>query len=115
MSGVLETILMIVLIMLAASAVYAVWAAVGTMRSVSTLADDLDDQLIPFIAHAESTLDAIDREVDRVDGIVAQIEEVSDTVSATTRAANEAVRKPLIKLAGVGGGVRGLLSALRRR
>ena len=46
MSGVLETILMIVLIMLAASAVYAVWAAVGTMRSVSTLADDLDDQLI---------------------------------------------------------------------
>ena len=63
----------------------------------------------------DCTLDNVDREMERVDGIVTRFEDVSDTVTATTRVASEVVRAPLLKMASVGGGLRSLLAGVRRR
>jgi hypothetical protein len=111
----LDIVLKVVLIALAASAAYGVWVAVGTLRSVRELADDVDERLVPLIERATETLDSVDREMARVDGIVTRFEDVSDTVSATTRVASRAVRAPLVRLAGVSGGLKALFTGLRRR
>lgn len=115
MSDALSLVLLVVLIALAGSVTYAVWVAVATMRSTRELVGHLDESLPALIEQASATLDTVDREMGRVDGIVSRFEDVSDTVSATTRAATEAVRVPLVKLAGVSGGVKALFGAMRRR
>jgi ElaB/YqjD/DUF883 family membrane-anchored ribosome-binding protein len=80
---------------------------------VKTLADDMDERLVPLADEARTTLDAVRSEIERVDGIVTQVEQASDRVTATAKVAEEVVREPLVRLAGLGGGVRGLLGALR--
>ena len=115
MSETLDIVLTIVLVILASAAVYAVIVAISTLRSMKVLVDDLDEQLIPLLDRASDTLEAVNREVERVDGIVTQFEGVSDTVSATTRAASEAVRGPLSRVVGIRGGVRTFFATLLKR
>jgi hypothetical protein len=111
----LDTILAATALVLAASALLAVWYGFALMRDVRRLVASLEERLPPLIEHAEDTLASVDREIERVDGIVSQVEEVSETVTSTTRVAGEVVRKPLVTLAGIGGGLRGVLSSRKRR
>jgi uncharacterized protein YoxC len=75
----------------------------------------MDERLPELVERATETLDDIDREMKRVDGIVTRFEDVSDTVSTTTRVASEVVKTPLVKLAGVSGGLRALFGGIRRK
>ena len=114
MPEVLDTLLAIALLGLAGSAIYAIWIAVGTMKSTRVLVERLDERLPTLIDRATGTLDTVDREMERVDGIVTRFEDVSETVSTTTRVAGEVVRAPIAKLAGVGGGLRAIFGSRRR-
>ena len=65
------------------------WALVRlglASRSIQSLADDLEERLIPLADKTDVTVDAINAELLRVDMILTQIEEVSDRVSSASNA-----------------------------
>ena len=104
-----------VLIALCGTAIWALVIVVRTARSAGKLADDLDAKLVPLIDKANVTLDALNMEIERVDGIVTQLEEVSDKVSSTTRAASDLVSVPAAAVAGLGERARRVASILLGR
>jgi hypothetical protein len=113
--GVLQIVLYVMLIALSGTAIWALVVVVGTARSTRRLVEMLDCKVPPLIDHANSTLDAVNVEMARVDEIVTQLEEVSDKVSSTTRAASEIVNAPVAAVAGLGDGLRRFFSALTGR
>lgn len=112
---VLRIVLYVALIALCATAVWALVVLVGTARSTRRLVERLDDKLPPLIDRANETLDSVNAEMVRVDDIVSQLEQVSDRVSSTTRAASEIVGAPAAAVAGLGNGLRRFFSVLSGR
>ncbi len=97
---------------------FAIWCVrelVATARSVRTLSDDLQKTLPPLIERAESTLDSVDLELKRINGVVSQIEEVSDRVTSTTRAAQGLVDAPVAAMTGLAEGALTFLRTLFRK
>lgn len=109
---VLVTVLYAALIVLAGTAIWALVIVVRAARSTQRLADHLDATLIPLIAKADLTVDALNSELERVDGIVTQLEEVSENVSSTTRVASEIVNAPMDAVVGIADRARRVLSIL---
>ncbi|MDO8915460.1 MAG: hypothetical protein Q7W16_05190 [Coriobacteriia bacterium] len=112
---VLEAGLYVVLIALCATGIWALTVVARTARSAARLFEDLDAKLPPLIDKASTTLDEINVEVVRVDGLVTQLEEVSDRVTSTTRAASEIVGAPAAAVAGLGDRARRFFSILTGR
>lgn len=110
---ILDMVLTVVLIVLAGVGVYGVFALVATLRSARTLLDDLDGSVPPLVRDAGLTVQSVNLELMRVDDILTQLQEVSDTVGETTHAAREAVHIPLAKLAEYGERVRRLVVSMR--
>jgi hypothetical protein len=112
---VLRLVLYLVLIGLSGTAIWALVHIVETAQSTRKFADDMDAKLVPLIEKADVTLDALNAEITKVDGIVAQIEEVSDRVGATTRGVEEALGAPVAAVSGLGSGVRRFFTILLGR
>jgi methyl-accepting chemotaxis protein len=110
----LLTALYTLLILLAGFAIWGVRELVATARSVRRLSDELQETLPPLIARAGETLTAVDVELGRINGVVSQIEQVSDRVSSTSRAAQEMVEAPAAVVSGLAEGARRFLSVLFR-
>lgn len=111
---VLLIVLYIVLIVLAAFAIWGVRELVATARSVRALTDELSRTLPPLIDNANSTLASVDTELGRINGVVSQIEEVSDRVSTTARSAQEMVEGPAAVVSGLADSARRFLGVLFR-
>jgi uncharacterized protein YoxC len=75
-------------------AVYALIESVRTMRSMQEFIDETNDRLQPLMEKADVSLDAINAELLRVDGIVTTLEEVSDKVGETTRTVHAVANAP---------------------
>ena len=112
--SVLLVALYVVLIALALFAIWCVREVVATARSVRRLSDELGQTLPPLIERAGTTLTSVDWEIARVNGVVSQIEEVSDRVTSTTRAAQGMVEAPLAAVSGLADGARRFLNVLFR-
>lgn len=102
----LEIVLLAAAAVLCVAGVVALAQAVITMRSVKRLADDTQSRLIPFLEKIDVTVDAVNAELLRIDGIVTQIEEVSDRVTTTTTAVQDAVHAPLEVVSNLGSTIR---------
>jgi hypothetical protein len=74
---------------------------IATVRSTRRLTDELGAILPPLVRRADGTLDAVNAEIERVDGVVSQFEEVSENVVATTRAASDIAGAPAAAVAGI--------------
>lgn len=113
----LSVLLVVLYILLIALAGYAIWAlreVVLTARSVRGLSDELSGSLPSLIEQAGSTLASLDVEIGRINGVVSQIEEVSDRVSSTARSAQEMVEAPAAAVSGLADGARKFFSVLFR-
>ena len=108
---VLLTILVIVAIAALSVSIWALVRAVDTMGSVKRLADDADRDLVPLMAMADATLDAVNGELGRVQGIVDQVRVVTDSVVETKQAADRVVDDAV----GTAGRVGRALGAVFRR
>jgi ABC-type transporter Mla subunit MlaD len=95
--------------------VWALAVLVSTARSTRRVVDDLGERMPPLIEKASATLDSLDAEMARVDEIVAQLEEVSDRVTSTTRAASDMVNAPVAAVVGLGDRARRFFSVLLGR
>jgi len=112
--SVLLVALYVAVIALALFAIWCVREVVATARSVRRLSDELGQTLPPLIERAGTTLTSVDWEIARVNGVVSQIEEVSDRVTSTTRAAQGMVEAPLAAVSGLADGARRFLNVLFR-
>ncbi len=85
---------------------------VRAARSARRLADELYSTVPGVIERADETLTAFNRELARMDGVVTQLEEVSDRVTSTTRAAQEIVEAPAAAMSGLANGARRFFEVL---
>jgi len=85
---------------------------VAAARSTQRLADQLYSTMPGLIERADATLVAINAELVRVNGVVSQLEEVSDRVTHTTRAAQEIVEGPAAAVSGLANGARPFFEVL---
>jgi hypothetical protein len=110
---ILDMVLTVVLIALAGVGIYGVFALVATLRSARTLFDDLDGSVPELVRDASLTVQTVNLELMRVDDILNQLQEVSDSVGETTHAAREAMHIPLAKLAEYGERLRRTVASMR--
>jgi ABC-type transporter Mla subunit MlaD len=111
---VLRVVLYVALLVLTGVAVWGIREIVGSARSVRRLSDELEATLPGLIERADATLAAVNTELVRVNGVVTQLEDVSDRVSSTTRAAQGIVEAPAAAVAGLAEGARRFLTVLFR-
>jgi hypothetical protein len=67
---VLETLLIVLAIVLVGAGIYAVVVAVKTLRQTQQTMADLRGRLLPLLEKADVTIDALNAELLRVDGIM---------------------------------------------
>jgi len=93
-SGILLTVLLIVASVLCIAGVWAAVEAARASRSLKTLAQHLDAQVVPLLEKADVTIDAVNAELLRADAIVSRIEEITDRVESTTRTVQGVANAP---------------------
>lgn len=108
----LPVILYVVGIAVALLAGWGVVEVVGAARSARKLADEMYATLPGLIERADATITAFNRELVRMDGVVGQLEEVSDRVTSTTRAAQGIVEAPAAAVSGLANGARRFFEVL---
>lgn len=108
--SVLEIVLIVLGILLAGGGIYATITFVTALREAQQTLADVRERAIPLLEKADVTLDALNAELLRVDGIVTDIEEVSGAVSSAT----DVIRTPVEALAGLGGRLARSFSRARR-
>lgn len=111
--SVLQVVALVAATALCAVGIFGVIEAVATLRSVRRLSDDVHTRLVPLIDKTNITVDAFNAELLRIDGIVTQIEEVSDRVSSTTNAVQDAVHGPMEAVSNMGARLRSVLKRHR--
>ncbi|MGV8082409.1 MAG: hypothetical protein AB2L09_02075 [Coriobacteriia bacterium] len=113
--SVLLGLLIIVAIVLCGIAIWGIIRVVETARSVRTLADDLEARLVPLVDKADVTIDAVNAELLRIDGIVSQFEEVGERLGATTRTVRDITNAPAEFVGEVAERVRDVLKRRKSR
>lgn len=66
-----------------------------TLRESSTTISALRESVVPVIAEAEGAVKAVNLEMERIDGIVTNLSEISDKITTTADKVNTIVNKPL--------------------
>lgn len=93
------SILLILLLVAAIAACVAlVWLAteaVKTSRSLGKLSDDLDNRLVPLLDKADVTIDAVNMELLRIDGIVTTVEDATGRASDAAETVRDVVNAPV--------------------
>lgn len=107
-AGALGIALTVILIVLAAAALYAVFVLVRAVKELLVAVEDVRVRLVPLLDKADVTVDALNAELLRVDAIVTQAEGVGEAVST----ASEFIRSPVNRTAQ---GIARLVRAFNRR
>ncbi len=110
LSAVLQTVLLVLGILLAGAGIFVAVRLAVTLSETRVALAEVRERLVPLLDKADVTLDALNAELLRVDGIVTDIEEVSGAVSTAT----DVIRTPVEALAGLGGRIARTLSRARR-
>ncbi len=95
MTPVLTVALLLAAIVLCAVGIWAFVRLGLASRSMQTLADDLDERLVPLVDKADVTVDAMNAELLRLDMIVTQVQEVSGRVTSASNAVAAIVSAPV--------------------
>ncbi len=119
LNTVLQIVLSISIIAMIAFVIVVLNQMRKTLLSVDDLAKSVNSELIPLIIKAQITLEEVNTELERVDGIVTSFKEVSDKVQNSTDIAKGVAKKvvstPAMGLAGVVSGARAVLGNIVSR
>ncbi len=94
---------------------YAALRLGATLRRVSSLMEGTERELLPVISKLGTTVDRVNEQLDKVDQITESVADAVSGVDTAVRSVTGAVARPVEKLAGLVGGVRHAVSALRAR
>jgi len=113
----IQTIFVIAVVLLVGFVIIVLIQLKKTLISIDVLVRQVNTELIPILSKAQTTLDEVNSELSRVNGIVNSIQDVSERVQTTTDTAKKLLGSPAVKLSGVATGLRVALAKLigRRR
>jgi uncharacterized protein YoxC len=98
---------LIAAIAFATMAVFTAWVLfklVQMLGITNRFLDEVRTETIPLMTRVQTTMDHVNTELDRVDGILTAVESMSEKANAATKVVQEVVTSPIVKLIGVGAG-----------
>lgn len=108
--AVLQIVMTVSIVILVAFVIIVLMQLKKTLTTIDDLAGNINSEIIPLLSKAQTTLDEINSELERVDGIVSTFQEVSDKVQNSTDIAKGMARRvvatPVVKIAGLASGAR---------
>lgn len=91
---VLVVVLLVSASVLCGVAIWALRELVSTSRSLKGLTDDTRERLVPLLDKADVTVDAVNAELLRIDGIITRFEDASEKVSHASGTISNIVSAP---------------------
>ena len=75
------------------------------LESTKLLIDGIRTETVPLLGEVKVTVQGVNRELDRVDGLLASAGNITKSVERLSSVVENTVSSPLIKVAAFGGGV----------
>jgi uncharacterized protein YoxC len=76
------------------------------LESTKMMIDALREETVPILHEVKGSVERTNRELDRVDGMLVAADEVVGRVRRVSKLVEDAVSSPLVKLIGLGAGLR---------
>ena len=76
-----------------------------SMESIKMTLDGVRREVVPLLGEVRTTVTDVNKELERVDGMLASIGRITSTVERVTGLVEQAVSGPLVKLAAAGAGL----------
>ena len=102
-------------VVVAIALAYALFKAAKALERVDKVLADVDEQGIPLMQKAGSTLDGVNANLGNVDEITKDVAGITDKIDSMASAVEGAVRAPARKAAAFSAGVQGAVSSLLHR
>lgn len=76
------------------------------VSSMKTLVDGITAETIPLLDEVGTTVRSVNREIDRVDGVLAGVQRITENAATISETVKTAVANPLVKALAFAAGVR---------
>lgn len=109
---------LIAAIAFALMSLFTAWLLVQLVKTMGILNHFLDDvrvETIPLMTRFQTTMDHVNTELNRVDGILTAVESLSQKANSATKVVQEVVTSPIVKAIGIGAGAGKAISRWRRK
>ena len=109
---------LIAAIAFAVMSLFAAWLLYQLVRTMGILNHFIDDvrvETIPLMTRFQTTMDHVNNELDRVDGILTAVESMSEKANNATKVVQEVVTSPIVKAIGVSAGAGKAYSKWRKK
>lgn len=109
---------LIAAIAFALMAVVTVWLLVQLVRTMGIMNQFLDDvrvETVPLISKFQTTMDHVNTELERVDGVLTAVESMSQKANSATKVVQEVVTSPIVKVIGIGAGAGKAYSKFKKK
>jgi hypothetical protein len=83
------------------------------LESTKLLIDGIREETVPLLTEVKGSVERTNRELDRVDGMLVSAGEIVSRVQRISGLVEQAVSSPLVKIIGLGAGVRSAASRFR--
>ena len=80
---------------------YALFRLGYVLKKAGDVLGSVDSQIVPLLTRVETTIDGVNSELDKVDGITGSVAEILKVAEKTTTAVHRAVSAPLRALGGL--------------
>lgn len=91
----------------AVSAVFTAWVLYRLVQMLGITNQFLNEvrvETIPLMTRFQTTMDHVNTELERVDGILSAVEGMTEKANSATKVVQEVVTSPMVKLIGLGAG-----------
>lgn len=105
MGGVAALICAISFALLMLTGVFVVLKLARTMTITNAILNDIRKEALPLLTKVETTMDHVNAEMGYVEGVLKSVEKMADRANSMTRAAQQLVSSPIVKLLTLGVGV----------
>jgi uncharacterized protein YoxC len=102
-------------VVVAIAAAYALFKAGKTLERVDKVLTDVDQEGVPLMQKAGTTLDGVNANLGNVDQITKDVADITDKIDNMANAVEGAVSTPARKAAAFSAGVQGAVSSFMRR
>ena len=94
---------------------YALVRLAATIRSVSSLVQGLEREVLPLINKAGGTVDRVNGQLDKLDRVTDSAVDAADNLDTAVRAVTIALTRPVQKISGLAAGLAHGVATLRAR
>lgn len=94
---------------------YALVRLAATIRSVSSLVQGLEKEVLPLINKAGGTVDRVNGQLDKLDRVTDSAVDAADNLDTAVRAVTIALTRPVQKISGLAAGLAHGVATLRSR